>query len=163
MSEVRVKGLKELNDFLQQLPARIEANVLRSALRAGANVVKEEVKRRVPVRTGTLRDGIKVSTRSRRGRVTARVRTTGKHAYIAGWLEFGAAAHRIKAKGKGMFFGGRFAKFVDHPGIQPRPFMRPALDSMAQEAVMAAAQHMRKRLATKHGLTQAADVELEAS
>ena len=152
MSNVHIKGGAELNKFLQQLPVKIEQSVLRGALRAGANVVMAEAKANVPVESGQLRDGLKVSTSSRRGRVTAKVKATGKHAHIAPWLEYGTAAHKITAKGKGMFFGGLFVKGVQHPGSRPKPFMRPALDGRAQEAVSAAARYMKQRLATKHGL-----------
>jgi len=155
MSNVHIKGGAELNKFLQQLPVKIEQSVLRGALRAGANVVMAEAKANVPVDSGQLRDGLKVSTSSRRGRVTAKVKATGKHAHIAPWLEYGTAAHKITAKGKGMFFGGLFVKGVQHPGSRPKPFMRPALDGRAQEAVSAAARYMKKRLATKHGLDTA--------
>lgn len=162
MSEVRVKGLADLNKLLQQLPAKLEANVLRGALRAGAKVVMEDAKARVPVDTGQLRDGLKISTRSRRGVVSASVKATGKHSFIAPWIEYGVAAHQITArKGGWMFFGGMFAKSVDHPGMQARPFMRPALDGRAQAAVVAAAEYMKRKLSTKHGL-DTADVEIEA-
>ena len=164
MSDVRVKGLSDLNKFLQQLPAKVEQSVLRGALRAGANVVMAEAKANdwFPVDSGQLRDGLKVSTSSRRGRVTAKVKATGKHAFIAPWLEYGTAAHKITAKkGKGLFFGGLFVKGVQHPGSRPKPFMRPALDGRAQDAVVAAAQYMKRRLATKNGL-DTSSVEIEA-
>ena len=156
MSNVHIKGGAELNKFLQQLPAKIEQSVLRGALRAGANVVLAEAKANVPVASGELRDGLKVSTSSRRGRVIAKVKATGKHAHIAPWLEYGTAAHKIVAKSKkGLFFGGLFVKGVQHPGSRPKSFMRPALDGRAQEAVSAAARYMKQRLATKHGLDTA--------
>ena len=162
MSDIRVKGLADLNKFLQQLPAKVEQSVLRGALRAGANVVMAEAKANVPVDSGQLRDGLKVSTSSRRGRVTAKVKATGKHAFIAPWLEYGTAAHKITAKkGKGLFFGGLFVKGVQHPGSRPKPFMRPALDGRAQDAVVAAAEYMKRRLATKNGL-DTSSVEIEA-
>jgi len=162
MSDIRVKGLADLNKFLQQLPAKVEQSVLRGALRAGANVVMAEAKANVPVDSGQLRDGLKVSTNSRRGRVTAKVKATGKHAHIAPWLEYGTAAHKITAKkGKGLFFGGLFVKGVQHPGARPKPFLRPALDGRAQDAVVAAAQYMKRRLATKNGL-DTSSVEIEA-
>lgn len=160
MADVKIKGLRELQDFLTKLPVKMEQNVLRGGMRAGANVVKTEARRLAPVKTGKLRDGIKVSTSARRGRVSAKVKLTGKHAYLGRWLEFGTAAHQIKARGKGLFFGGLFARSVDHPGIKPRPFLRPALDGRAAEAVLAVGQHIKRRLATKHGLNTA-DVELE--
>ena len=96
MADVKVKGLADLNKFLQQLPAKVEQSVLRGALRAGANVVMAEAKANVPVDSGLLRDGLKVTTNSRRGRVTAKVKATGKHAFIAPWLEYGTAADRAK-------------------------------------------------------------------
>ena len=162
MADVKVKGLADLNKFLQQLPAKVEQSVLRGALRAGANVVMAEAKANVPVDSGQLRDGLKVSTNSRRGRVTAKVKATGKHAFIAPWLEYGTAAHKITAKkGKGLFFGGLFVKGVQHPGSRPKPFMRPALDGRAQDAVVAAAEYMKRRLATKNGL-DTSSVEIEA-
>ena len=166
MSNVHIKGGAELNKFLQQLPAKIEQSVLRGALRAGANVVMAEAKAELEnagsVDSGQLRDGLKVSTSSRRGRVTAEVKATGKHAHIAPWLEYGTAAHKITAKkGKGLFFGGLFVKGVQHPGSRPKEFMRPALDGRAQDAVVAAAEYMKRRLATKNGL-DTSSVEIEA-
>lgn len=159
--EVRIKGLRELNSFLQQLPPKMEKNVLRGALRAGSRVVAEEARLRAPEKTGLLRQGIKVSTGGKGGTVIAKVKVTGKHAFIAPWLEFGTAAHAITAKKGGWIsFGGVFAKSVQHPGIQPRPFMRTALDAKAQPAVIAAAEYMKRRLATKHGL-ETADLEIE--
>jgi HK97 gp10 family phage protein len=166
MIEIRVKGLKELNKVLQDLPAKVERNVLRGALAAGAKVVKKEVEanlhRNESVKTGELLRSVKVTTRTRRGRVIAAVRAGGKragvgasaHGYVAYWLEFtGAAAHVIKAKkAKFLFFGGRHAKMVMHPGFPPKPFMRPALQSKANEAILAAANHMKARLSKKFGL-----------
>lgn len=163
MSEfVHVKGLSELQRFLDVLPAKIEQNIMRSALRAGANVVKDEAKNNVPVKSGLLRDGLKVSTRSRRGVVSASVKATGKHAFVAKWVEFGTAAHRIVPKAaKSLFFGGMFAEGIDHPGSNAKPFMRPALDNRAQDAIVAVGEKIKKRL-TKAGIEGAGDVELEA-
>lgn len=116
MSEIRVKGLADLNKFLQQLPAKMEQNVMRGALRAGANVIKDEAKRLVPVSepnsqnrrrygfyAGTLRDSIRVSARVKDGRVTASVYAGGKTksgatVFYANWVEFGTAGHAIMAK-----------------------------------------------------------------
>lgn len=162
MKETHVKGLAELQKFLDTLPAKIEQNIMRSALRAGANVVKDEAKSNVPVKSGLLRDGLKVSTRSRRGVVTASVKAGGKHAYLARWIEYGTAAHKIvPKKAKSLFFGGVFAEAVDHPGSSPKPFLRPALDTQSQAALVAVGNAIKKRL-TKQGLAGAGDVEIEA-
>ncbi len=160
---VHVKGLSELNKLLQELPVKLEKNVLRGALRAAAKPVLQAAKEGAPVKSGLLRDGLKISSgRGKPGTVVAKVKVTGKHAFIAPWLEYGVAAHKITAKKGGwLFFGGMFAKSIDHPGFSPRPFMRPALDGQAQAAVLAAANYMKTRLQTKHGL-DTSDVEIEA-
>ncbi len=171
MAEVKVKGLAELHRFLQQLPAKMEKNVLQGALRAGAKVIADEAKLRVPKKTGRLRDSIRISARSQRGTVTATIRAGGRdsrkrvvksatgrtkvqydQAFYATWVEFGTKAHRIKARGKGMYFGGSWYKSVKHPGARPQPFMRPALDGKARDATVAAGRYIADRLKTKHGL-----------
>lgn len=161
MSELtHVKGLSELQAFLDALPAKMESNIMRAALRQGANVVRDEAKANVPVKSGLLRAGLKVSTSSRRGVVTAKVKATGKHAYLARWIEYGTAAHQIKPKmARSLLFGGIFAESIDHPGAAAKPFMRPALDTRAQAALLAVGEAIKKRL-TKQGL-DASGVELE--
>lgn len=161
MSEQHIKGLKELNAFLTALPVKLEKNVLRGGLRAGA---KKELLQEAQanlmsagaVQTGELISGLKVGTRSRGGKVTAYVKATGKHAYIARWIEYGVKPHNIPAKAGGMLaFLGIFAKSVAHPGFAARAFLRPALDRSGGAAVVEAAKYMRNRLATKHGLDTA--------
>lgn len=156
-----VKGLSELDAFLSQLPAKMERNIMRGAMAAAAKPVAQQAKTNVAVKSGKLRDGIKISTRAVRGTVTAKVKTTGKHAYLARWIEYGTAAHFIKPKAaKSLFFAGLMRDGVDHPGSSAKPFLRPALDQRATDAVMAAAQYIKKRL-TKQGI-DTADVLIEA-
>lgn len=152
-----VKGLDALQKFLDTLPAKMERNVMRGALRAGMKLVQEEAKANVGVISGELRDGLKVSTSAKGGVVMSRLRATGKHGFVARWVEFGTVAHTIKANA--LAFRGRFAKSVEHPGAKQKPFMRPALDNKAQEAVIAAGNYIKNRLATKQGL-DTADIEI---
>ena len=148
VSELHVSGLSELDKLLKELPARIEGNIMRGAMRAGAKVFADRAKQMVPVKSGQLRDSIKVSTRSKRGRVSATVRAGSKKAFYAHMVEFGTARHFIKPrKRKSLFFAGIAREVVDHPGASPKPFMRPALDGGQVEAVNAAADYIRKRLA----------------
>lgn len=163
MAEFHVKGLADIQKFLDTLPPRVEKNILRGALRAGVKVIQPVAKANVNSVSGLLAAGLKISTRSRGGTVTASLRATGKHAYIAPWVEFGTKAHPIPKRGvigTILAVGGRFFRSVEHPGARPKPFMRPALDGQAQNAVIAAAQYMRQRLATKHGL-DTADIVIE--
>ena len=154
--EVEIQGLDELYRVLQELPVRIEKNVLRGGLRAGATVLRDEAKRNVPVRSGALRDSIRVSTRARRGVVNALIRAGGgravkgkaQGAFYAHIVEFGAKPHVIRSRtpgGKLRLQGGQLVSAVHHPGSQPRRFMRPAFDRGGRKAVDRTAEYGRDR------------------
>lgn len=160
MSDVQIKGFAELQKALETLPAKIEANIMRGALRAGAVVIKKEIAQNVPVQTATLKQGLKIKTRNKKGFVTATIRTAGKHGFVARFLEFGVATHEIKAKdGSSLFFGSIFVDKVTHPGISPKPFMRPAFDRSTNEAIQAVGKYIGKRL-TKQGI-ETPDIEVD--
>lgn len=158
--EVNVKGLKELGTALQGLPDKLQRNVMRAALRAGAKLVADQARESVPVDSGALRRSVKVGTRVQRGVVQANVKAGDKEAWYARFVEFGTAAHTIKARDGGyMMFGGAWVRSVSHPGARARPFLRPALDARADAAVRATAEKMRQILATKHGIDVAQPAE----
>jgi HK97 gp10 family phage protein len=158
---VNIKGGAELQRFLNQLPVKVEKNIMRAALRAGANVIKAEAKENVPVQDGDLKRSIKVSTSARRGTVRAKVKAGDQKAWYWHFVEFGTAAHTIKARnGKRLFFNGIFAKVVNHPGAKAKPFMRPALDNKANDAIRAVGRKISERL-TKHGINNAPALEVE--
>lgn len=155
--EIIVKGLADLQRFLDELPVKMERNVMRGALRAGMNTVKPVAQSLVHPVSGKLAKGLKVGTRARGSVVMSYLKPTGPHAFIARFLEFGTKPHTITAKNrKGLSFGGLFFQSVDHPGAKMHPFLRPALDAQASTAVVAAAEYMKARLATKHGLDTSA-------
>ena len=178
MSDVHVKGLADLQKVLDSLPANIERNVMRGALRAGSLVFQREARARVHDaepsdtnrrlhggRRGLLRDSVRVLVTFKNGQLKAITRAGGKvksggDAYYASWVEKGTKPHTIKAKqAKSLFTGtgsgGRSwtVTQVQHPGAKPRPFMTPAFDAGAQGAVVAVREYVRKRLANKHGVT----------
>ena len=159
-SLTKFKGGAELQAYLNQLPAKMEQNVMRSALRQGANVIRKEAQATVPVDSGDLRKSIKVRTRSRRGQVTATVETKD---FKAHWIEFGTEPHEITPKQPegALAFGNTVVKSVQHPGTQAQPFMRPAADSKVNEAIVAVGEQIRKRLATKHGINVPAGLEVD--
>ena len=156
MTDIRVTGLSELQAFLDQLPAKIEANIMRGALRAAAKPIKDTAKslapvgepvdankRRYKLYAGALKDSIRISGRidKRDGKITAAVKAGGKtkgaDVFYAHFIEFGTRPRENNA------------------GVSPRPFMRPALDGQAENAIIAAGEYIKKRLATKHGLNTA--------
>lgn len=156
-----VRGLPELTKYLQELPQKLQRNVLRGALRSGAKIIRVQAAANVNKVSGELARGLKISTRSRGDTVTATIRATGKHGYIAAMVEFtGAKPHRIVAKtGALRLSGGAIVRAVDHPGFKKRPFLRPAADSEQGRAVVAVAEYIRTRL-EKEGL-DVADIEID--
>ena len=148
MTDIKVTGLAELQALLDELPARIEGNVVRGGLRAAAKVVEMEAKRLCPVgKTGDLRDSIRVTLRSKHGHISATVKAGNARAFYAHMVEFGTARHWIKPKNrKSLFVAGLLREAVDHPGAKKEPFMRPAIDGKANEAIDAMAVYLRERI-----------------
>lgn len=148
-----VKGLDELARVLETLPAKLQKNVMRGAVRAGMKRVQPAAKNNIKSRSGLLAKGLKIYTRAKGMTVQSTLRATGPHAHIAHMLEFtGALPHLIKAKNKSLFLGGNFAQQVSHPGFKAKPFMRPALDANANAAVVEVGNYIKDRLQTKQGL-----------
>ena len=130
----RIEGLSELNDFLQQLPALVEAKLLRGAMKAGQMVTLAEARDSVHNVSGDLAASMRVSTRLRQGVVHATVKAGNKKAFYAGWVEFGTAAHYIKPKNaKSVVFAGIMREGFQHPGSRKFPFMRPAFDMQTRD------------------------------
>lgn len=173
MLEVKIKGFAELDKALRELPDKIERNIVRSALRAGAKVIEAEAKAQAPVKDGDLRDSIRSSVRLRRGVPVATIKTD---LWRARFIEFGTAQHLISATGKVykntrrgekllsaaslnyriekkvLAIGARIlGETVVHPGSRKIPFMRTALDLAAHAAIQAFGAQVKKRL-TKEGL-----------
>jgi len=176
-----ITGGRELDAFLQTLAPKIEQNIMRSALNAGARVIRDEAKSLAPVGQpnannvekyggyqGALRDAIRVSSRIRNGTVNVSVKVGGKggksrsaDVFYAHMVEFGTAAHEIKPKtAGGLFFGGSVLQSVMHPGSQGQPFMRPAFDNKSGEALLAISAQIRKRL-TREGINTQAPIPTE--
>ena len=152
MAESNISGGKELDELLKSLPLKIEKNIMRAALRAGAAVLLNEARANVPRKSNILYKSLRVSTRMRKGQVTASVKAGNRKAYYAYMVEFGTRAHTEDPAGDAtMVLGGSLRRVINHPGAAPRPFMRPAADTKFQEAARAITNTMRARL-TAQGL-----------
>lgn len=178
--DTRVKGLSELQRFLDQLPVKLERNIMRGALRAGAKPILLDAKGRIHSVSGELAASLRISTRARGRTVTARIISSGTPTQPNKpiWVEYGTRPHLIGVDkserpminsqpwtkaGKFvrasmttvnrmvMKIGARFVSGVRHPGARPKPFMRPAMDTQSGASVVAAGVYIRSRL-TKEGL-----------
>jgi HK97 gp10 family phage protein len=147
---LHLKGFDEIAKFFADLPEKMAANVLRGSMRAAAKPVLDEARNSVAKRSGALSKSLRISTRRRGQIVSATLKTD---IFYSRFIEFGAAAHEIKPTNKkSLFFAGLFREVVQHPGIKPKPFMRPAMDRKASAALIAAGEYTKRRLASKHDL-----------
>ena len=114
---VHVTGLKELDRELRKLPDAVGRKALADALEDGAEVIVEEARRRVPVRTGKLKKAIKSGNR-KAGKVEASVDVGIDYTFKGGAVRY-----------------GHLVEFGTKRGQRARPFMRPAFDAKTRQAV----------------------------
>ena len=139
MISVKIEGLKELQEAMNQLPLEIQKRPLRSAVSAGAKVIVDEAKRLAPQgETGNLRKALyryRSRSQSSRGQETFLVGVRkGKKNYVDS-----AKNRRLNRVGKkytveGEAFYWRFVEFGTSK-MPARPFLRPAFESKKNQAV----------------------------
>lgn len=138
---VDIKGLKELDDFLKSLPEKLQRKALMQATAAGARVLRDSARGRIPVRVNPP-GPMKVYKKASRAR-------------LPGYLKAALGIWRIK-KGttstvtygigaRGYAFYGKFLEFGTKY-ITARPFLRPALDSAHLWAIEAVASVLRQKI-----------------
>lgn len=151
MIEFKLKGGKEVHTLLQQLPVEVETKILRAALAQGAKVIAQDAEQRAPVEYGALRAAIKTSrdTNRKTGQVVAKVKLKGPHAFLGIFFEYGVVPHIITARQPdgSLKIGDRYVGHeVEHPGVPAQPFMRPAAEARAQDAINVVGDYLHKYL-----------------
>jgi HK97 gp10 family phage protein len=121
---ITIKGLKELDAALRQLPDEMQASPVRTALKAGAEVLRDGMSRRAPrdpvVAGVTLADEIVVVAKVSTAKDTAVAQIgPSKRAFYGGFQELGTSK------------------------MPAQPFMRPTLDEDGQIAIAALAVHLK--------------------
>lgn len=159
---VKIEGLSEMDKQLKKLSGAVEGKIVRAGLSAASRVVRDAAKDLAPTDSGALKKSIKVSSRLNRraGWINTKITAGNKEAYYAHMIEFGTGSYysgtgtkskrspyKIKAGKKGFVgFGGVYRKSFTHPGIRPKPFMRPAFDRNIDKALKAFSDRVRKRI-----------------
>lgn len=133
-----------LNDIAKDLEAlsRAENNkVLRDATRAGAEVLKEEVIARAPVRTGKLKKNVVVVTQKsrRHGDISSGVHIRGVNPRT------GNSDNTMKASNPRNAFYWRFVE-MGTINMPPHPFIRPAFDVRQEQATEVAIRRMNQAI-----------------
>jgi HK97 gp10 family phage protein len=118
MPSVKMVGAGELEDALRTLEPKVAKRVGGRALKAAGELIADQARTRVPVASGRLEDSITVAL------------TTAKSGERKGVIGF--------KKGH----GSRIAHLieyghmtVDKRWIPPQPFIRPAIDDRAEDAI----------------------------
>lgn len=137
-SGVRVEGAEEVERMLRQVGAVESERLLRAAVEAGGRQIADEANRLAPgphIAVQVLRSG---------GRgAEAAIGPDKEHWYYM-FYETGAQAHEMPRKrGRFVVFEGYEGTVVRtqvmHPGIPPRPYLRPAVDRRGDAAIAAVA------------------------
>lgn len=129
-----LKGARELEAALRELPRRIGKGAIRRALKKAAQPIADDAKGKVPVRTGLLQEKIQIGARLTRRQRRARGRVGDRNQVdvfigigLGGWhahlVEFGTGPRVQKSTGR----------FVGQ--MPARPFMRPAWEAGKNRAL----------------------------
>ncbi|MEO1488768.1 MAG: HK97-gp10 family putative phage morphogenesis protein [Pseudomonadota bacterium] len=181
-----LKGMREFEAVLSALPANIQRNAMGRGLRAGARVIRDEARLRAPKDTGKMAKAIRTGSPRKRedGTFTIRIYVDERkeHGFLGYFIEYGVLPHFISASGVQtgdnarassraarranrrarenggvLVIGNDFVSgVVEHPGHAAHPFMRPALQNKANEAVAEFAKAVRAYVEDLTGFVQRA-------
>jgi HK97 gp10 family phage protein len=173
MNEVKMDGLSDLYKLMQELPGKVEGNIMRGALRAGQTVIKNAIQAKTPQKSGALRNSVRIRFRpksQKKGYVRMQVVVGDKKAWYSHLIEYGTASfytgqgktigkpYIIRAKDskgnelgvglkrRALKIGATMVDQVTHPGIRPQPFVRPAFDESQAAALNAVVQYIKTRI-----------------
>lgn len=134
-------GLNEIAKDLEALSRAENNKVLRDATRAGAEVLKDEVIARAPVRTGKLKKNVVVVTHKsrRRGDISSGVHIRGVNP------NSGNSDNTMKANNPRNAFYWRFVE-MGTANMPPHPFIRPAFDVRQEQATEVAMKRMNQAI-----------------
>ncbi|MES2218359.1 MAG: HK97-gp10 family putative phage morphogenesis protein [Pseudomonadota bacterium] len=141
-----VEGLKELADALRTFSDKLAKKALRSAVNAGATVIKKEMVANAPVLSGALKANI--YQRQIREESNAQQQTyfvgvrngKAKYANTAKNRRAGLAGKEYKNGGKTFYW--KFLEFGTST-IVARPFVRPAFEEQKEAAVEAIKEKLK--------------------
>lgn len=131
MSEVTysIDGLKELDEALSKMGRKAKRKAINKAIRAGAKIVLEAAKEKVPIDTGTLQKSLGIAAKKSRNKDQQEVVVLAR-------------------KGKNRKNDGFYAHMVEFgtKNTAPQPFLGPAAHEKAQEAIKSVGDTLQSEL-----------------
>tara|TARA_B100001063_G_scaffold247320_1_gene292620 strand:+ start:11933 stop:12382 length:450 start_codon:yes stop_codon:yes gene_type:complete len=131
-----IKGYEKIAKTLKNLDSKSANKVVRRGVSKMAQVVRKEMRRNAPRRTGQLNKELRYKvSRDRQGGFTAQVGAFNK-AYYAAFLENGTKPHKIpKKKGAKVVLNGRVVQNINHPGTKGSKFISKSFQKSRKRAV----------------------------
>jgi len=164
MADLQIEGLADLRMRMEGVSGKLVKNVLRSGLRQGANVVRNQARANFNGAIGPndLSGALKASIRvtQRRGTPTRVVfnvvagnltaaqkkRFGADAAFYALWVEKGHINRKAGQALRGSKAGVLAARAASTNNTPAHPFMRPAIEAKAREAIDIVVQEIGARL-----------------
>jgi hypothetical protein len=143
-----------IKEQLAKFTEQIEKEAIRPALYAGATVLYDELRVRVPKDTGALYSAI-YRYREREnpieGQVTYYVGVNKQKAPHWWWIEHGHWQYFTQAIAKEGKYAGQWVTFKNKPLAQPRyipakPYLRPTVDAKMPVAIQTVMRVLKERL-----------------
>lgn len=134
---IKVEGLAELERKLLQLPVKVGEKVIKQAGRYAMKPVLEDARAKVPVRSGLLRDSLRITSRTARlGRYPIEIGISPKRKVTYEDAELGEATGFSKIQLRSAGWRWHFIETgAPARGIPARPFLRPAMDANKQKVL----------------------------
>lgn len=152
-TKVTAKGMDELLKNLSILPAKIQRNVLRGAVRKAATVLLKEARTRVPVDENILKRSLAVVQHKRNpnepniiafsiGPNSRKIhKLQAMHYIVKKWMISKKTGHRYSTHYN---YGGHIE--LGNSKMPAQPYLRPAFESKGDESIEVVKDYMRKRL-----------------
>lgn len=143
---IKIEGEERVRAALRAGDARVKAALTEIVLAAG-EVIRAQAENNVRSISNRVAEAMSKEVVDKRPtRVEVHVGPGKKRAWYAHIIERGAKAHGIDPRRKKFlrFIDGSLHKHANHPGVRPRPFMRPAFDNKKDDAKQQIAQGIRR-------------------
>lgn len=148
---VRIEGLDALRRKLATLPLRVERNVMRRAVAAGAAVIRDEARTRAPVYHGDVAKGHPPPGTLKKAiwqKFIPEASRNGRTVFYVG-VRRGKLRQQIgKSQSNQDAYYWWFVEFGTSK-MAAKPFLRPAFDSRKEQATTAIAAQISQGIATE--------------
>lgn len=129
------RQIRDLIENLNSLPDKLEKNIVRTSIRAGAAIIRDAIKSNAPEDTGKLKKSITIkSIKGKKGQIIFKVRT--------------GVLKKFKEAGTGAPRHANYAKQIEFGNSQmaAKPFIRPAFDEVESKVLDAVVDKIKMRL-----------------